>query len=113
MTYHAADYQLTIPSHELLDRMFQVDRRYSRSAIYGWFAPPPGPPEHEATGADARHTYDDAIRLAGDIFEWYSHLPRKMRFEPEDDTPESLLRSRSMLQINQTLALCAKTFMIM
>lgn len=113
MTYHAADYQLTIPTYELLDRIFQVDRKYSRSAIYGWFAPGPDNEVHITTDEDTKHTYDDAVRLANDIFAWYSQLPRGIRFEPEEHTAELLLRTRSAYHINQTLALCAKTFMIM
>lgn len=114
MSYHAAYYQLTIPSLELLDRVFRTDWEYSRSAIYGWFS---RTPESEATalrGKDEQtmHTYEDAVRLASDIFQWYSHIPRGMRFEPEEDTAESFSRTRTPLRINQTLALCVKTFML-
>jgi len=112
MTYHAADYQLTIPSYELLDRIFQVDKKYSRSAIYGWFAPTPNL-THSMAEEDTRHTYDDVVRLAGDIIQWYHHLPRAMRFDPDKDTAEVLNGTRTKVQINQLLALCAKTFMIM
>jgi hypothetical protein len=109
MTYHAAYFQLTIPSYELLDRIFRVDWKYSRSAIYGWFSrtPDQGPAEEQVG-----HTYEDAIRLAQDIFQWYAHLPRGMRFDIEEDTAEALRKDRSELRINQTLALCVKTFMI-
>ncbi|WRT66485.1 uncharacterized protein IL334_003444 [Kwoniella shivajii] len=109
-TYHAAYYQLTIPSIELLDRIFTVDRRFSRSTIYGWFSPPPkedqGPIRQEE---ETRHTYQDAVRLAHDISQWYSHLPSGVRFN-ENDTPEFLLGSRSRKQLNQTLILSMKTW---
>lgn len=111
MSYHAAYFQLTIPSLELLDRIFRIDWEYSRSAIYGWFSRNP-----EATTASEKdeqnmNTYEEAIRLANDMFQWYAHIPRGMRFEPEEDTAESFSR-RAPLRINQTLALCVKTFMI-
>jgi hypothetical protein len=112
MSFHAAYYQLTIPSYELLDRIFHVDRKYSRSAIYGWFSPSPETAKRVASEEETRHTYDDAIRLAGDIFQWYSHIPREMRFEIGEDTPERLLKTRTQVRINQSLALCVKTFMI-
>lgn len=111
VTYHAAYFQLTIPSFELLDRIFRVDWKYSRSSIYGWFSKPPQGIDHPRSFEET-HTYEDAIRLAKDVFSWYAHIPRGMRFEPDEDTPESLLRSRSTLRINQTLGLCMKTFMI-
>lgn len=112
MTYHTAAYQLTIPSYELLERTFHVDRKFSRSAIYGWFAPSPESMMRVSPDDQAGHTYDDVVRLAGDIFQWYTHLPRMMRFEADEDTSESLLRTRSTLRINQVLTLCVKTFMI-
>lgn len=113
MTYHAAYFQLTIPSYELLDRIFRVDWKYSRSAIYGWFSrSPEATHDADQAGDEVGHTYEDAIRLAHDIFQWYAHLPRGMRFDVEEDTPEVLVESRSELRINQTLALCVKTFMI-
>jgi hypothetical protein len=110
MTYHAAYYQLAIPSYELLDRHFHVDRKYSRSAIYGWFRPDP---EYVSPEEDAGHTYEGALRLAHDIQTWYSHLPRGMRFVREEDTVERLSKTTTYRRINQTLALCVKTFMIM
>jgi hypothetical protein len=111
MSYHAAYFQLTIPSYELLDRIFHVERKYSRSAVYGWFSPSPESTA-AATEESNRHTYDDAVRLADDIFQWYSHVPRDMRFELGEDTPERLHKTRTPVRINQTLALCIKTFMI-
>jgi hypothetical protein len=112
MSYHAAYFQLTIPSYELLDRIFHVDRQYSRSAIYGWFSPSPDTPERKESEDGGRPTYDDAIRLADDIFQWYSHVPREMRFDIGEDTAERLLKTRTKVGINQSLALCVKTFMI-
>ncbi|WWD03083.1 hypothetical protein V865_001129 [Kwoniella europaea PYCC6329] len=118
-TYHAAFYQLTIPSFELLDRIFTVDRRFSRSTIYGWFSPPPkdnnqsaAQSSHYGPGEDPnQHTYQDAVRLAHDIGQWYSHLPPGIKFK-ENDTPEYLLGSRSRRQLNQTLILSMKTWTI-
>ncbi|WWC89229.1 uncharacterized protein L201_004147 [Kwoniella dendrophila CBS 6074] len=115
-TYHAAYYQLTIPSFELLDRIFTVDRRFSRSTIYGWFSPPPKdsiqPSSFANHGEDSnQHTYQDAIRLANDIGQWYSHLPSGMKFN-ENDTAEYLLGSRNRRQLNQTLILSMKTWTI-
>ncbi|OCF33020.1 hypothetical protein I316_05358 [Kwoniella heveanensis BCC8398] len=108
-TYHTAYYQLTIPSFELLDRIFQVDKRFSRSIVYGWFSPPKdSPPPQEAEEAH-RHTYQDALRLAQDISQWYSHLPDGMRFG-QDDSPEYLLGSRTRKQLNQTLILSMKAW---
>ena len=112
MTFHAASYQLTIPSYELLERNFHVDRKFSRSAIYGWFAPSPESMMRSSPKDESGHTYDDVIRLASDIFHWYAQLPRMMRFEADEDTFESLMRTRSTLRINQVLALCMQTFMI-
>ncbi|WVQ99585.1 hypothetical protein IAU59_006721 [Kwoniella sp. CBS 9459] len=108
-TYHTAHYQLTIPSFELLDRIFQVDKRFSRSIVYGWFSPPRDtPPPQEAEVAN-RHTYQDALRLAQDISQWYSQLPDGIRFG-QDDAPEYLLRSRTRKQLNQTLILSMKAW---
>jgi len=112
MTYHAAYFQLAIPSYELLDRLFQVDRKYSRSAIYGWFRPEPDAYAREPVEEDEGHTYDGAVRLAQDILQWYSHLPRGMRFEVDEDTAEALQQRCTTRRINQMLALCVKTFMI-
>lgn len=114
MTYHAAYFQLTIPSYELLDRIFRVDWKYSRSTIHGWFSRTPEQQPQSGRSAEEQvgHTYEDAIRLAQDVFQWYAHLPRGMRFDVDEDTPEALLKDRSTVRINQTLALCVKTFMI-
>ena len=113
MTYHAAYFQLTIPSYELLDRIFHVDRKYSRSAIYGWFAPDPSElHNHFHDNEDTRHTYDDAVRLAKDIFQWYDQVPRGMRFVVDEDTQDVLRQTRNPIRINQSLALCVKTYMI-
>nr|WVH01926.1 Q5KPI0-CRYNJ expressed protein [Naematelia aurantialba] len=147
LTFHAAYWQMTIPSYELLDRVFHVDREYSRSAIYGWFSPSPDNGSASGSGSgsgsgsergngsrrgsasrngngrasghgrggaslvdDSQHTYDGALRLADDIHQWYSHVPRGMRFEPEEDV--ALHRTRSKLQTNQVLMLCFKTFLL-
>nr|XP_018262849.1 uncharacterized protein I303_04334 [Kwoniella dejecticola CBS 10117]OBR85007.1 hypothetical protein I303_04334 [Kwoniella dejecticola CBS 10117] len=116
-TFHAAYYQLTIPSFELLDRIFTVDRRISRSSIYGWFSPPTKDngkarfTSHEDDEKDTGHTYQDAVRLANDISQWYSLLPAGIRFS-ENDTPEYLTSSRSRKQLNQTLILSIKTWTI-
>ncbi|ORX35799.1 fungal-specific transcription factor domain-domain-containing protein [Kockovaella imperatae] len=111
MTYHAAYFQLTIPSYELLDRIFHVDRTFSRSAIYGWFSPSPDGQEGVDNGKESGHTYEGAMRLANDINQWYAHIPRDMRFEPEEDTAETL-KALSPRRVNQRLILCSKTFMI-
>ncbi|WVR06955.1 hypothetical protein IAU60_003991 [Kwoniella sp. DSM 27419] len=110
-TYHTAYYQLTIPSFELLDRIFQVDKRYSRSMIYGWFSPLPNdrPLKKEPDEDDNRHTYKDALRLAHDISKWYSHIPSGMKFD-KDDSADYLLSSRNRKQLNQTLMLSIKTW---
>lgn len=57
-------------------------------------------------------TYDDALRLDGDILAWYNLIPPGMRFDPDVDTADTLLRQRPQWQINQTLALCVKVQMI-
>ncbi|OXC67489.1 hypothetical protein AYX13_03998 [Cryptococcus neoformans] len=105
-TYHTAYYQLTIPSFELLEGIFHVDRQFSRSALYGWFSPPPSSMD---AGGSKRHTYRHAIRLAEDIRQWYGHLPKGMRVDKED-TAESLSESRPKKQVVQTLGLCIKTW---
>ncbi|WVQ80822.1 hypothetical protein IAT38_002929 [Cryptococcus sp. DSM 104549] len=106
-TFHAAYYQLTIPSFELLERIFHVDRRISRSAIYGWFSPPP---ENSSLPDESpQHTYQDAIRLGQDISQWYAHLPRGMRFDA-DDTPEYMLGHLTKSRVNQALGLCIKSW---
>ena len=56
VTYHAAYFQLTIPSFELLDRIFRVDWKYSRSSIYGWFSKPPQGIDHPRSFEET-HTY--------------------------------------------------------
>ncbi|KAK8864494.1 hypothetical protein IAR55_001744 [Kwoniella newhampshirensis] len=109
-TYHAAYYQLTIPSFEILERIFHTDRKFSRSAIYGWFSPPPDQrPPGSSTAETNFNTYQDAIGLAKDISQWYSHLPDGMRFDV-DDTPEVFMASRTRKQGNQALGLCVKTW---
>lgn len=108
-TYHTAYYQLTIPSFELLEGIFHVDRQFSRSALYGWFSPPPSSMD---AGGSKRHTYRHAIRLAEDIRQWYGHLPKGMRVDKED-TAESLSESRPKKQVVQTLGLCIKTWTLM
>lgn len=105
-TFHTAHFQLTIPSLEVLRLMFQGYR--NTSGQNGWILPQAAPPNLEPN----RNTYDDAVKLGRDIREWYSRIPHDMRFDPEKDTAESLLKSRSPLHINQTLALCAKTHML-
>nr|XP_019011068.1 uncharacterized protein I206_04376 [Kwoniella pini CBS 10737]OCF49849.1 hypothetical protein I206_04376 [Kwoniella pini CBS 10737] len=116
-TFHAAYYQLTIPSFELLDRIFTVDRRFSRSSIYGWFSPPQKDDtkarfmNYQDDEQNTDHTYQDAVRLANDISQWYSLLPSGIRFS-ENDTPEYLINSRSRKQLNQTLILSIKTWTI-
>lgn len=132
-TYHSAYFQLTIPSYELLDRIFHTEWTYSRSAIYGWFSRThdsggvggayasdagglqagPRPPDDGAATGGGRNTYEGSIRLAKDVVEWYAHLPDGMRFEPDSTTTEAFVRSRSPIRVNQTLVLCVKTFMIM
>lgn len=109
MTFHAAYFQLTIPSHEMLDRVFPMKRTYSRSALYGWFSPQPNAPPSD----DSANTYEDAIRLARDIQSWYASLPRGIRYDPAEDTPERLSSTRSTLVLNQTIMLCLKTYILM
>jgi hypothetical protein len=108
-TYHAAYFQLTIPSFELLDRVFHMPRRMARSADSGWLTT--GVRQEEEMTADSPNTYTDAIRLGRDIIDWYSKVPRGLRFE-ESDTAEVLVRTRGKKRINQTLALCVKSHMI-
>jgi hypothetical protein len=110
-TYHTAYFALAVPTFELLQRVFHVDRRYSRSGFHSWFSPPTEStplPNYTAQGT----TYEDAIRLDRDIVTWYSLLPSGMHFDPDVNTAEQLLATRSPLHINQTLALCVKTHMI-
>lgn len=129
-TYHTAYFQLTIPSYELLDRIFHTEWTYSRSAIYGWFSRSNEPggtggayagdaggmAQGDGPRVDERatqNTYEASIRLAKDMLDWYSHLPDGMRFEPDSTTTESITRDRSPVRVNQTLVLCVKAFMIM
>lgn len=109
MTFHAAYYQLTIPSCEMLSRVFHMKRNYSRSALYGWFSPQPESQPKE----ESANTYEDALRLARDIQNWYNSLPRGIRYEPDEDTPEVLKKGRSQVIINQTIMLCVKTYILM
>lgn len=109
-TFHAAYFQLTLPSLDLLNRVFHVDPRVARESFMGWF-PASTQNQDLLPMAATSNTYEDAIRLGRDIFEWYSHVPRGMRFEP-DDNPDEYIHSRSRAQINQTLALAVKTFML-
>ncbi|TXT07180.1 hypothetical protein VHUM_03350 [Vanrija humicola] len=109
-TFHAAYFQLTIPSLDLLNRVFHVDPRAARESFMGWF-PATTQNQDLLPMTATSNTYEDAIRLGRDIFEWYAHVPRGMRFEP-DDNSEDYLNSRSGAQINQTLALAVKTFML-
>ena len=112
MTFHAAYFQLTIPSFELLSRVFSMKRDFSRSKVFGWFSPSP---DHERAPKteDHPHTYDDALKLASDILAWYKNLPRGIRFDPDEDTPEVLLKTRSRSIINQSLMLCMKTMILL
>jgi hypothetical protein len=110
MTFHAAYFQLTIPSFELLSRVFSMKRDFSRSTVFGWFSPSP---DTDRTKDDHPHTYEDALKLASDISAWYKNLPRGIRFEPEEDTPERLLKTRNKLIINQSLMLCMKTHILL
>ena len=56
------------------------------------------------------NSYEDAIRLGRDIFDWYDHLPEGIKFDPSKDLDQ--LQGRSGVRINQTLALCVKTFIL-
>lgn len=109
-TYHAAYYQLSLPSLELLNRVFHVSPAAARDTYLGWFTPtqndhPIGPP------TTIGNSYEDAIRLGRDIFDWYAHLPEGMSFDP-DDLDLTRLSTRSRRRINQTLALTVKTFIL-
>jgi hypothetical protein len=109
-TYHAAYFQISLPSLELLNRVFHVSPLVARDTFMGWFQPTiadhPVPPP-----TVVGNTYEDAIRLGRDIFDWYSHVPDGMRFDPDD--PDLVnLKQRSRMRINQTLALVVKTFIL-
>lgn len=108
-TFHAALFQLTLPSVELLNRVFHVSPLVARNAFMGWFTPstfeePTVPP------TVVGNSYEDAIRLGRDIFDWYDHLPEGIKFDPSKDLDQ--LQGRSGVRINQTLALCVKTFIL-
>lgn len=109
-TYHAAYYQISLPSLELLNRVFYVSPLVARDTYMGWFAPSvadqPVPPP-----TVVGNTYEDAIRLGRDIFDWYSHVPDGMRFDAEDTNLVNL-QQRTRRRINQTLALAVKTFIL-
>ncbi|KAL7421599.1 hypothetical protein Q5752_003368 [Cryptotrichosporon argae] len=107
-TYHAATYQLSYPSLELLERVFHVEKGYSRDRARGVFAPLPQPP----TAARPDKTYDEVLQLSQDIFDWYDQMPREMRFVPEEDTPDAFKAARSPRLVNQALAMYAKTFIL-
>lgn len=109
-TYHAAYYQISLPSLELLNRVFHVSPLVARDTFMGWFAPSVNDnpvPLPTVVG----NTYEDAIRLGRDIFDWYSHVPEAMRFDADDANLTNLL-PRSRRRINQTLALVVKTFIL-
>ncbi len=111
-SYHTAYFALTIPSLELLERVFNRKRDYARSTTKGWFSMLPDDMETGLTLPRYESTYDDALRLDGDIVAWYKLVPPGMRFDAAKDTAETLLRERSRARINQTLALCVKTNMV-
>jgi hypothetical protein len=112
-SYHTAYFALTIPSLELLERVFHRRSNYSRSAKWGWFALAPGDMDSEESGLPRyESTYDDALRLDNDIVAFYKLVPPGMRFDADRDTAETLLKERSRARINQTLALCVKTNMV-
>lgn len=113
-TYHAAYFALTIPSLDILDRVFPKKRKYGRDGVLGWFAPPAEDLNADADAApdQGSSTYEDAIRLDDDIVSWYNLIPRKMRFIADQDFTNTLLEQRTYWQIQQTLALCVKTNMI-
>lgn len=109
-TYHAAYFQISLPSLELLNRVFHVSPLVARDTFMGWFAPSiteqPVPPP-----TVVGNTYEDAIRLGRDIFDWYAHVPDGMRFDAEDTNLVNLL-PRTRQRTNQTLALAVKTFIL-
>ncbi|KAJ9090654.1 hypothetical protein QFC19_009512 [Naganishia cerealis] len=113
-TYHAAYFALTIPSLDILDRVFPKKRKYGRNGVLGWFAPPveDNIDEPDSSSEQGSSTYEDALRLDDDIVSWYNLIPRKMRFDADQDLTSTLLEQRSYWQIQQTLALCVKTNMI-
>lgn len=112
-TYHAAYFALTIPSLDILDRVFPKNRKYGRNGVLGWFAPPvEDEVDADQTPDLGASTYEDALRLDEDIVQWYSLVPRKMRFIADQDDTTALLEQRKYWQIQQTLALCVKTNMI-
>ncbi|KAK4683649.1 hypothetical protein P7C73_g6585, partial [Tremellales sp. Uapishka_1] len=109
-SYHTAYFQLTIPSFELLDRTFHVESAGSDYPADGVFHPPRHLDDpHDRSN---RNTYEGSFRLADNVSKWYSRIPRDLRFEPEEDTAEVLLKTHSKRRINQILALCVKTFML-
>lgn len=111
-TYHAAYYQLSLPSLELLNRVFHVNPVVARDTFMGWFTPshPQQEPQVQLPTV-VGNMYEDAIRLGRDIFDWYAHLPEGMRFDP-DDRDLGRLSKRTRRRINQTLALTLKTFIL-
>jgi hypothetical protein len=110
-SYHAAYFQITIPSFDLLNRTFSVSPVAARNSYMGWFTPAASedPPVNPPTTHG--NMYDDAIRLGRNIFEWYSHVPEGIRFDP-NDTTLNYLKTRTRREINQTLALAVKTFIL-
>ncbi|RSH86499.1 uncharacterized protein EHS24_004756 [Apiotrichum porosum] len=108
-TYHAAYFQLTLPSLELLNRTFHVSPIVARNTFMGWFTPA-NVEETIQPPTVVGNTYEDAIRLGRDVFDWYNHVPYGMRFD--DDMPVEELQKRSRREINQTLALCVKTLIL-
>ncbi|GHJ89807.1 hypothetical protein NliqN6_6209 [Naganishia liquefaciens] len=111
-TYHAAYFALTIPSLDILERVFPKKRSYGRDGVLGWFAPLVKDEADEDPPDLGASTYEDALRLDDDIVSWYKLVPRKMRFNADEDDTARLLEQRTYWQIQQTLALCVKTNMI-
>lgn len=110
-TYHAAYFALTIPSFEILRRVFHLDRQFSRIGSHDWFvqSDPHSQFGFERTGTS---TYEDVIRLDEDIVAWYNSVPAGLRFDAEKDTADVLRRDSSKSRVNQILMLTVKIHMV-
>lgn len=110
-TFHAANYQIVLPSLELLNRTFHVSPIVGRNLFMGWFKPDLSDEPPVQLPTVVGNSYEDAIRFGRDVVDWYGHLPKDLSFDPDDTSLEDLTR-RSRSIVNQTLTLAAKTFIL-
>lgn len=111
-TYHWAHLALTIPSFDILGRVFPQNRYHGKLGLKGWFPPRDASLAAPFSTIKEVFTYDDAVRFDGDIVAWYHDIPAGMRFDPSIDSGETLIENRPQWQVSQTLSLCVKVNMM-